>query len=194
MGYKIKGALQKSKAVFIIFFLLWVALSIVLTTSITVSKVESEGINGVEKAGSFADIFINNIGDMKTNLGKSFKPEYISTFWNIEAKLSGVLLICVVIGLIRSMPKNEYSGIENGSSDWANGEQYSVLSKRKGILLAENHYLPVDKRGNVNVLVVGRFWFSENLHHTLFQMHINFWDHMFLQIQKESFMIKQQDI
>ena len=68
MGYKIKGALQKSKAVFIIFFLLWVALSIVLTTSITVSKVESEGINGVEKAGSFADIFINNIGDMKTTV------------------------------------------------------------------------------------------------------------------------------
>ena len=31
--------------------------------------------------------------------------------------------------------------------------------KKKGIILAENHYLPVDKRGNVNVLVVGRFWF-----------------------------------
>ena len=54
------------------------------------------------------------------------------------------------------------------------GEQYSVLSKHKGILLAENHYLPVDKRGNVNVLVVGRIWFSENLLHTLSQMHISF--------------------
>ena len=54
------------------------------------------------------------------------------------------------------------------------GEQYSVLSKKKGILLAEKHYLPVDKRGNVNVLIVGRIWFSENLHLTLFQMHINF--------------------
>lgn len=55
--------------------------------------------------------------------------------------------------------KNEYSDIEHGSSDWASGEQYSVLSPKKGILLAEKHYLPVDKRGNVNVLVVGRFWF-----------------------------------
>ena len=31
--------------------------------------------------------------------------------------------------------------------------------KNKGIILAEKHYLPVDKRGNVNVLVVGRFRF-----------------------------------
>ena len=54
------------------------------------------------------------------------------------------------------------------------GEQYSVLSRKQGILLAENHYLPVDKRGNVNVLVVGRIRFSENLHLTLFQMLINF--------------------
>ena len=55
------------------------------------------------------------------------------------------------------MPKHDYAGIENGSSDWAEGEQYSILSRNKGILLAEKHYLPVDKRGNVKVLVVGRF-------------------------------------
>ena len=34
----------------------------------------------------------------------------------------------------------------------------AVLSKKEGIILAENNYLPVDKRGNVNVLVVGRIW------------------------------------
>ena len=38
-------------------------------------------------------------------------------------------------------------------------EQYKILSPKKGILLAEKNYLPVDKRGNVNVLIVGRFWF-----------------------------------
>ena len=52
-----------------------------------------------------------------------------------------------------------FDDIENGSSDWAeNGEQYRVLSKKSGIILAEKNYLPVDKRGNVNVLVVRRFW------------------------------------
>ena len=63
--------------------------------------------------------------------------------------------------LIKSTPKNEYSDIEHGSSDWSQrGEQYKILDKNKGIVLAENNYLPVDKRGNVNVLVVGRirFW------------------------------------
>ena len=58
-------------------------------------------------------------------------------------------------------PKSEYENIEHGSSDWSqNGEQYRVLSKNNGIILAENNYLPVDKRGNTNVLVVGRirFW------------------------------------
>ena len=65
------------------------------------------------------------------------------------------------IGFVKSAPKNEYTDIEHGSSDWSQrGEQYQVLSKNKGIILAENNYLPVDKRGNVNVLVVGRirFW------------------------------------
>ena len=35
------------------------------------------------------------------------------------------------------------------------GEQYQILNNKKGIVLAENNNLPVDKRGNVNVLVVG---------------------------------------
>ena len=61
--------------------------------------------------------------------------------------------------MIRNAPKNEYSDIEHGSSDWSQkGEQYRILSNKKGIILGENNYLPVDKRGNVNVLVVGRIW------------------------------------
>ena len=64
----------------------------------------------------------------------------------------------VIIGIAKAMPKHEYENIENGSSDWCeHGEQYTVLSKNKGIILAEKNYLPVDKRGNVNVLIVRRF-------------------------------------
>lgn len=65
----------------------------------------------------------------------------------------------VLVGVIKAFPKHEYENIENGSSDWSEGgEQYKVLSEKKGIVLAEKNYLPVDKRGNVNVLVVRRFW------------------------------------
>ena len=64
------------------------------------------------------------------------------------------------IGFVKTAPKNQYTDIEQGSSEWATrGEQYKVLSNKKGIILAENNYLPTDKRGNINVLVVGRFRF-----------------------------------
>ena len=86
MGYKIKGALKKSKWVFIIFGILWVALSIVLSTSITVSKVEAEGINGVQAAGNFIENLLSNIGNIGGNLTKSFKSQYITTFWKIQRK------------------------------------------------------------------------------------------------------------
>ncbi len=70
-----------------------------------------------------------------------------------------MLLFFALVGFVKLMPRSEYTDIEHGSSDWATGEQYEVLDRKKGILLAENHYLPVDKRGNTNVLVVGRIWF-----------------------------------
>ena len=77
-----------------------------------------------------------------------------------EGEIGEIYLAYTLVGFLRALPKHEYDEIENGSSDWSkNGEQYSVLSKHKGIILAEKNYLPVDKRGNVNVLVVGRIWF-----------------------------------
>ena len=159
MNYKIERTLKKSKNVIIIVAVLWVLLSIVLVSPITVSIVEATE-NGIFNFGDFIEKMFSNIIDMGGNLGKIFKSEYIEIFWKTEGYTSILLLICAVVGFIKMMPKNEYTDIEHGSSDWATGEQYEVLSKKKGILLAENHYLPVDKRGNTNVLVVGRirFW------------------------------------
>lgn len=156
MNYKLKSALKKSKMVVIIMIAIWIALSILLSAPITVSLVEVS-------TGTSDDFFghlFNNISNIWENFGKSFGPKYIGTFLKVEGYVTIGVLIFFVIGIIKSMPKNEYTDIEHGSSDWASGEQYSVLDKKKGILLAENHYLPVDKRGNVNVLVVGRirFW------------------------------------
>ncbi len=83
---------------------------------------------------------------------------YIGKFFSLLIKFTIVYAIFMFVGFFKTAPKNEYSDIEQGSSDWATrGEQYKVLSNKKGIILAENNYLPVDKRGNVNVLVVGRF-------------------------------------
>ena len=154
MNYKLKGALKRSKNAMIVFIILWVAISIVLVSSITVSIVEAK-----QSSQSVLEILFSCIGNIGENLGKIFKGEYIGTFWKTEGYTTIALLILSLIGFFKSMPKNEYTDIEHGSSDWATGEQYSVLNRNKGILLAEKHYLPLDKRGNTNVLVVGRIWF-----------------------------------
>ena len=80
-------------------------------------------------------------------------------FFYITKWFLGFYGLFVFVGIAKAYPKHEYQDIENGSSDWCEGgEQYRVLSKKNGIILAEQNYLPVDKRGNVNVLVVRRFW------------------------------------
>lgn len=154
MNYKIERALKKSTMPFVIMVAVWITLTILLVSPITVSIVESNNSN------DFFEVLFSTIGNVGGNVGKVLKSDYIATFMKAEGYLAIAMLLLFVVGLVKSMPKNEYTDIEHGSSDWATGEQYQVLSKKKGILLAENHYLPVDKRGNVNVLVVGRirFW------------------------------------
>ena len=77
-------------------------------------------------------------------------------FFVIWRTFFGAFSLFILIGFARAFPKHEYENIENGSSGWSeHGEQYSVLHRSKGIVLAEKNYLPVDKRGNVNVLIVG---------------------------------------
>ncbi len=77
-------------------------------------------------------------------------------FFTIWRVFLGMFSIFFLWGFARAFPKHEYTDIENGSSGWSeHGEQYQVLSRNKGIVLAEKNYLPVDKRGNVNVLIVG---------------------------------------
>lgn len=158
--YKIKHALQKSKKVFIMVLILWIVLSIVLIAPITVGLVESRQDGQIIDSSVLFDNVFSKFGDIKENLGKILKKDYIGVYLKGELYLTIGLLICAAIGIVKSLPKNEYTDIEHGSSDWATGgEQYKVLSPKKGILLAEKNFLPVDKRGNTNVLIVGRFWF-----------------------------------
>ena len=159
MSYKIQGAVRRNKRNFIIFAILWVILSIVLVMPIAYSIVNAT-VNGSFNLGKFFEEIFLAMSNLGTVLTKTFTSEYIGTFLSTLLKFSVLFAIFILIGLIRTAPKNEYSDIEHGSSDWSkNGEQYRILSNKKGIILAQNNYLPVDKRGNVNVLVVGRFRF-----------------------------------
>ena len=159
MKDKIQRAIKKYKTKFIVIGILWVVISIVFIAPVSIS------IQDATASGSFdLQKFVEAIGSTITNpfvaLGKAFTATYISMYWGIMWKFTLMYIIIMCIGIARSMPKHEYDDIEHGSSDWSeNGEEYKTLSKTKGIILAEKEYLPVDKRGNVNVLVVGRFRF-----------------------------------
>ena len=93
-------------------------------------------------------------------LPELFLVGHLATFFKVFLYYSFVILFFFTVGFIRIMPRHTYADIEHGSSDWCErGEQYRLLSRNKGILLAEKTFLPLNKMGNINVMVVGRFWF-----------------------------------
>ena len=159
MNYKVQGTIDKNKKYFIIYAILWLFCVIVFVMPACAGITESN-INGIFDFSKFLTETGKYFTSPLSSLGKVFLPNYISDFLSVLWKFSLIYIIIAIIGIIRNSKKSEYEDIEHGSSDWSQrGEQYRVLSNKKGIILGQNNYLPVDKRGNVNVLVVGRFRF-----------------------------------
>ena len=158
MNYKVEGAIRKVRKYLIVYLILWIVLNILLIMPLSSSFVEATR-NGSFNLNTFIDSIANNIMPF-SSFGKNFTPNYFGNY--IKTTLGGTLIyiIFVIIGMVKLAPKNRYTDIEHGSSDWSeHGEQYRVLSPKEGIILAEKNYLPLDKQGNVNVLIVGRFWY-----------------------------------
>lgn len=154
MGYRLNKTLKDNKKSMILIAVLWVILSIVLVAPVSYS------IGVATTGGSFNfEIFIELVFSeitSFTSIGRIFTQGYGAFFGKTLLYFTIFYAIFTLIGLFKSKPKHEYTDIEHGSSDWSeHGEQYSILNKNKGIILAQDNYLPVDKRGNVNVLVVG---------------------------------------
>lgn len=158
MGYKVNKTLKDNKTSLIIIAVLWVILSIVLVAPIgyAIGLANSNGTFNLE-------IFLENVFTELTSFSsitKVLNAEYIGYFGKTLLYFTIVYLIFTFIGLFKSKPKHQYTDIEHGSSDWSEGgEQYRVLSKNNGIILSKHNCLPTNKRGNINVLVVGRIRF-----------------------------------
>jgi hypothetical protein len=155
MGYKLKSAIEKNKTNLIIYAVLWLlfTIALIIPLSHSITKASLEGTTAITEMFSAYD-------DFGLTFSETFMPAYIGQFGKTLLIFSIIFLILIIISLSKSKSGDEYKDIEHGSSDWCEGgEQYSILSNKKGIILAENNYLPVDKRGNVNVLIVGRFRF-----------------------------------
>lgn len=156
MNYKIEGAIRRNRKNFIIFAILWVFIALVLVSPIAYGSHMAK-LNGSFDIEVFIETFTSSMTHPLSTFGKVFSSGATGGFFSTLLVVTIFYSVFFFVGFVRSAPKNEYTDIEHGSSDWSQrGEQYQVLDRNKGIILAEDNYLPVDKRGNVNVLVVGR--------------------------------------
>ncbi len=162
MGFwdKVKVAFRKIKIKLIIYTIIILTVAVWAMAPLAVS-IQQGNIAAQAGQDFWAEFFTQmfyNIQEPFSCLKKCFK-EYFLTYMTT---LKWYFIVCAffaLVGILKAIPKHEFENIENGSSDWSeNGEQYTILNRKKGIVLAEKNYLPVDKRGNVNVLVVRRFW------------------------------------
>ena len=165
---KLKAAYRKIKGKLIVFGILILAIVLWLVMPFCVAKVNADMAAGHTllqnmTGATWWSTFLTEMGEgitaPWTKIAPCFTENYIGTFLQAMKWTFIICAFAALIGIAKAFPKHEYQDIENGSSDWCEGgEQYRVLSKKNGIILAEQNYLPVDKRGNVNVLVVRRFW------------------------------------
>lgn len=157
MNYKIEGAIRKNKKSFIICVILWLLLVIVFVAPFSYTTFQATTDAGKISMSTFIDRLPINITNPFATISGIFAEGAGHNFVSTLLGFSLIYVVIYFIGFAKSAPKNRYTDIEHGSSDWSQrGEQYQILSRNHGIILAENNYLPLDKSGNVNVLVVGR--------------------------------------
>lgn len=147
---------EKRKKEILLYLILWLLIAIVLVVPMAVASIDST-YNGNFRTDTFLSIIVDYVLNIETRV-KAFQSNYIENTKTVLKNYSVFYFIFAIILMLKKK-KGDFHDIEHGSSDWSTGgEQYKVLSKNKGIILAEKNYLPVDKKGNVNVLIVGRIW------------------------------------
>jgi len=103
-----------------------------------------------------------NISDIGGNLSVIFK--HSSIYFAALKSFSIVYFAGCIVLLIMMKTDKEFQGVEHGSAGWAErGEEYAVLSRTDGFILAKDHYMPMlpnpPSGKNGNILVIRRFWF-----------------------------------
>lgn len=156
---KFKKSIKQGKKYLIIIAVVWLVLAILLVAPIALAWATAES-----GPSDFLTNFIMNFVKEVITFTAFFRmfatKGAISVFIKCLIPYTIAFMYFTAKGYLKTNPKGKYYNIEHGSSDWSEkGEQYKILSEDKGIILAKDNYLPVDKRGNINTLIVGRFRF-----------------------------------
>ncbi|MBR4260432.1 MAG: type IV secretory system conjugative DNA transfer family protein [Clostridia bacterium] len=150
---KFKSFMKKLKKNILWYTVVWLVLVILLVAPVvyTLTQGRLEHLSMVE---AMSYNFVNNF--LMFPITKVFEEAYIQDFAKGVEIFTIIYVLIIFYGISKTLPKSAYDKIEHGSSDWCEpGEQYKILDRKKGIILAKENYLPVDKPGNVNVLIVG---------------------------------------
>ena len=130
MNYKIEGAIKRNRKNFIIFAILWILIAIVFVSPFSYSA-HVAGLDGKFNLEVFIETFGTSITEPLSTFGKLFAEGVFGDFISTLLVVTIFYSVFFFIGFVRSAPKNEYTDIEHGSSDWSKrGEQYTILSKR----------------------------------------------------------------
>lgn len=152
---------EKRKPIMILLGIVFVILALFVVPAYVRAKVELTDPEG-EAWGVVAilinEAFTKNIADIGNNFKISI--ENFDIFGAALKNYTIFYLVASVLLLIFFKADSEYKDIEHGSAGWSEkGEEYKVLSKTDGFVLAEKHYLPVlpkpPEAKNGNILVIG---------------------------------------
>ncbi len=153
---KFKSFMHKLKKNMLAYIVVWLIIAILLVAPVTYTITEGM-LNGQNWMEALTYNFVGNI--TKLPITEVFKEPFAKDFLTGMEVFTIIYILILIKAISKTLPKGGYDKIEHGSSDWCEkGEQYKVLSKKEGLLLAKDNYLPVDKPGNINVLIVGRIW------------------------------------
>ncbi len=154
MESKVNKFFKKNLKYIIFAIVLWIIGEIFLVAPIAYTIGESY-VDGSFDMALFIQDFVSNIISF-SSITKVFGESSIGAFGTSTLIYTLILIIALCIGIYKNRQKTDFQDIEHGSSDWSEGgAQYRVLSRNSGILLAQNNYLPLNKLGNINVLIVG---------------------------------------
>ena len=154
MESKFKIFLRKNIGLIIGCLIIWIVIDVFIVAPIAYSCVRAT-LNGKIDFTIFAETLFSSFLSFRT-ITHAFEKGVFGNF--IKGSIISLIFVILLgaLGQYKGRKKTEFDKIEHGSSDWSkDGEQYKVLSEKKGIMLATDNYLPLDKVGNINVLIVG---------------------------------------
>lgn len=153
---KFKSFMENFKKNMFFYIIVWLVVAILFVVPFIYTRTNAVNA-GTNWVTEIMEHYIDNF--LEFPITKMLEEEYWNDFVKGIGIFSVIYWILVIIGINKTLPKSAFDKIEHGSSDWcAPGEQYKILSKKNGLILAKDNYLPIDKSGNVNVLIVGRIW------------------------------------